>query len=57
LVGYYDKDESIASLLDGFVEYHKVTCKRDDCPCSIKNMNEKRIDKFRKSVKDPTIKS
>ncbi|CAD8070227.1 unnamed protein product [Paramecium primaurelia] len=57
LVGYYDKDESIASLLDGFVEYHKVTCKRDDCPCSPKNMNDKRIEKFKKGVKDLSMKS
>jgi hypothetical protein len=50
-LNFYQSDRNIATLLDGFVEYHRTICKREDCPCQAKNMNQKKIIKFIKNSK------
>ncbi|CAD8104910.1 unnamed protein product [Paramecium sonneborni] len=50
-LNYYHTDRNIATLLDGFVEYHRTICKREDCPCQAKNMGNKKIAKFQKNFK------
>ncbi|CAD8089669.1 unnamed protein product [Paramecium primaurelia] len=50
-LNYYHTDKNIATLLDGFVEYHRTICKREDCPCQAKNMGNKKIAKFQKNFK------
>ncbi|CAD8111372.1 unnamed protein product [Paramecium sonneborni] len=50
-LNYYQSDRNIATLLDGFVEYHRTICKREDCPCQAKNMGNKKIAKFQKNFK------
>ncbi|EGR30970.1 hypothetical protein IMG5_119850 [Ichthyophthirius multifiliis] len=50
-LNYYNSDRNIAAILDGFVDYHRTICNREDCPCQQKNMNQKKIKKFIKNAK------
>ncbi|KAL4426928.1 hypothetical protein ABPG74_012928 [Tetrahymena malaccensis] len=50
-LNYYNTDRNMAAILDGFVDYHRTICNRDDCPCQAKNMNQKKIKKFIKNAR------
>lgn len=50
-LNYYNSDRNMAAILDGFVDYHRTICNRDDCPCQAKNMNQKKIKKFIKNAR------
>ena len=33
MLNYYKLDDNTRAILDGFVDYHRTICKREDCPC------------------------
>lgn len=51
MLNYYRSDDNTRAVLDGFVDYHRTICKREDCPCQRKNMNQKKIKKFIKDTR------
>ena len=45
LISWQATDKNAAILLDGYVELHKQTCNKEDCPLKQKNMKSSMMHK------------
>jgi hypothetical protein len=46
LLGLYNTDKGVAILMDGFLDYHRSICAKDDCPSKRRIMKTTKFSKM-----------